>query len=262
VAARVREPIADTNEWIVTKTGEVKRTEGAAKVVRVLVPIGFTVLLLISILMSAGGLVQATAIEKENKVVEVLLSSANPTEILIGKLLGQGTAGAMQMTVWFGMTALAALGFTGALAALGLEPPWLGMAAAVVFFPLAYLLFGSLMLGTGSLGSNQAEANQWGMAWALLAAVPMVMLQSMIDDPHGTVARVMTWIPFSAPATVILRLTIDPEGIAWWEVLGSLVVLVASIWFTIRVSARLFRVGIMLTGARPKLREIVRQARL
>jgi hypothetical protein len=61
---------------------------------------------------------------------------------------------------------------------------------------------------------------------------------------------------------VVLRLTIDPQGIAWWEVLGALAVLIAGIWFTIRLSARLFRVGIMLTGARPKLSEILRQARL
>jgi len=262
VAARISEPISESRDWLVTETGEVKRTEGAAKAVRVLVPIGFAALLVMSILMSAGGLIQTTAIEKENKVVEVLLSSADPDEILIGKLFGQGAAGALQMSVWHGMAALAGIGFTGALAGMGIEPPWLGMAAVVLFFPLAYLFFGSLMLGTGSLGSNQTEANQWGMGWALLAAVPMILLQQLLGDPHGVVARVLTWIPFASPTVVVLRLTMDPSGIAWWEVAGSVVVLIAGIWFTIRLSARLFRVGIMLTGARPKLSEILRQARL
>lgn len=262
LAARVSEPISESRDWLITKTGEVKRTEGAARAVRVLVPIGFAVLLVMSILMSAGGLIQTTAIEKENKVVEVLLSSANPDEILIGKLVGQGVAGALQMGVWVGMAAIAGVGFTGALSAMGVEPPWLGMAAVVLFFPLAYLFFGSLMLGTGSLGSNQTEAAQWGMAWALLAAVPMILLEQLLHAPHGAAARILTWIPFASPTVVVLRLTVDPSGIAWWEVAGSLVVLIAGIWFTIRLSARLFRVGIMLTGARPKLSEILRQARL
>lgn len=262
VAARVSEPISDTRAWIVTQTGEVKKTENAAKIVRVVVPLAFSILLLLSILMSAGGLIQATAVEKENKVIEVLLSSANPDEILIGKLLGQGGAGMLQMTVWFGMAAVAGVFFTGALASIGIEPPWLGMAAAILFFPLAYFFFGSLMLGTGSIGSNQREANQWGMMWSLLAVVPMIMLETMIGDPHGSVARTLTWIPFAAPTAVVLRLSLAPAGVAWWEIVGSILVLILSIWFAIRVGARLFRVGIMLTGARPKLREILRQARL
>jgi len=260
--ARIREPISDTKEWIVTAAGEVKPVEGAARAVRVIVPLAFAVLLLLSILMSAGGLLQATGVEKENKVVEVLLSSANADEILIGKLLGLGAAGTIQMGVWFGMVAVTGVSLTGMLAAMGVEPPWAGMAATVFFFPLAYLFFGSLMLGTGSIGSNQREAQQWGMAWSLLASIPMVMLQVIIEEPHGVLGRVMTWIPFSAPTIVIFRLSLDPAGIAWWEIAGSVIVLVASIYLAIRLSARLFRVGIMLTGARPKLREILRQARL
>ncbi len=262
VAARIREPVSEMKEWVVAATGEVTPTKGAGRVVRVVVPLGFAVLLLVSILMSAGGLLQATGVEKENKVVEVLLSSASADEILIGKLVGLGAAGTIQMTVWFGMVAVTGVGFTGMLAMMGVEPPWAGMAAAVFFFPLAYFFFGSLMLGTGSIGSNQRETQQWGMAWSLLASIPLVMLESLIEEPHGLLGRVMTWIPFSAPTIVIFRLSLDPAGIAWWEIAGSVIVLLASIWIAIRLGARLFRVGIMLTGARPKLREILRQARL
>ncbi|HKQ63284.1 MAG TPA: ABC transporter permease [Candidatus Polarisedimenticolaceae bacterium] len=262
VAARVREPIADSRDFVVTAEGEVKPGEAVGRVVRVLVPLGFALLLLLSILMSSGGLLQALGVEKENKVVEVLLSSANPDEILLGKLLGLGAAGSVQMTVWFGMVALTGVAFTGLLATLGVEPPWAAIAATVLFFPLAYLFFGSLMLGTGSLGSNQKEANQWGMAWSLLAALPLMFFAVLLDAPHGRAAQVLTWIPFAAPSTVIFRLALDPAGIRWWEIVGSLIVLLAATWFTIRIGARLFRVGIVLTGARPKLREILRQARL
>lgn len=262
VAKRALSPVEDTKSFVVTKTGEVKPAEGVGKIVRVVVPLAFSVLLLISILMSAGALIQATGTEKENKVVEVLLSSARPEEILLGKLLGLGIAGVLQILVWFGMVGITAIGFTSVLVGLGVTPPWGGMLTAVLFFPLAYLFFGSLMLGTGSLGSNQREANQWGMMWSLLAAIPMIFLEPMLRDPHGTVGRVLTWLPFSAPQAVVMRITMDPDGIAWWEILGAVLVLIASIWVAIRLSARLFRVGLLLTGARPKLREILRQARL
>jgi ABC-2 type transport system permease protein len=213
-------------------------------------------------MMSASYLLQATATEKENKVVEVLLSSADPDEILTGKLLGLGFAGMLQVLVWFGMIVLSALVGAGALTGLGVEIPWTGIIVAVFFFPTAYLFLGSLMLGTGALGGNLKESNQLSMIWSLPSAAPMLFLGFLLTDPHGVVGRVLTWIPFTAPVTVIFRSTIDPGGIAWWEMAGPFVLVALSTWVAIRIGARLFRVGLLLTGARPKLREILRQARL
>jgi ABC-2 type transport system permease protein len=118
------------------------------------------------------------------------------------------------------------------------------------------------MLGTGSLGNNVRESQQFSMVWTLLTVIPLVFLQVLIVEPHATLGRVLTWIPFTAPVTVVLRTALDAKGIAWWEIAGSFVVMVISTWIAIRVGARLFRVGLLLTGARPKLREILRQARL
>lgn len=262
VSARVRKPIAETRAWIVTPEGEIKKGGGPGRAVRLLVPFAFAILLLMSIMMSAGGLVQATAIEKENKVVEVILSSAKADEILMGKLLGMGAAGMIQVAAWFGMLAITGLAAAGELTAMGVEIPWAGIVSIAIFFPLAYLFFGSLMLGTGSLGSNQKEANQWGMIWSLLAVVPLLFLNGLLHEPHGIIGRVLIWIPFTAPITMVVRLTLDPGGIAWWEVAGAVAVLVTGTWLAIRIGAGLFRVGILLTGARPKLRAILRQARL
>lgn len=259
---RVRTPIAATRAWTVSEAGELRESARAGRLIKLVVPLAFAILLLLSVVMSAGALIQATAIEKENKVVEVILASAKPDELLMGKLLGLGAAGGIQMGVWFGMLAAAGLAFMGALATIGVELPWPGIVAAMVFFPLAYLFFGSLMLGTGSLGSNQREANQWGMIWSLLVVVPVMFLELLYREPHGSIARLLTWIPFTAPITAVFRLTVDPAGVAWWEILGAMVVLAAATWLAIRLGARLFRVGILLTGARPKLREILRQARL
>jgi ABC-2 type transport system permease protein len=262
IAERVRRPFAQRDEWNVTADGEIKPRSIAGMVTRLVVPIVFTILLFISIMMSASYLLQATAAEKENKVVEVLLSSANPDEILTGKLLGLGLAGILQVLVWFGMILVAGGATATTLASLGVDIPWLGIVTAVVYFPAAYLFLGSLMLGTGALGSNLKESNQMSMIWSLPSAAPLMFLGLLIQDPHSLLAKILTWIPLTAPGTVIFRTTIDPAGIAWWEIVGPLLLVLVCTWFAIRIGARLFRVGLLLTGARPKLREILRQARL
>jgi ABC-2 type transport system permease protein len=213
-------------------------------------------------MMSAGYLVQGTAVEKENKVIEILLSSTRPEEVLAGKLLGLGAAGLLQVLVWFGMIIAAAAAFAAALAAYGFELPWLAMGAAIFFFGAGYLFLGSMMLGAGSLGNSQRESQQLGAVWSLLAVIPMMFLGILLQDPHALPAQIMTWIPFTAPVTVLFRLTFDPSGVAWWELLGSFTVLVISTFFALRLGARLFRIGLVLTGVRPGLRELIRQARL
>jgi ABC-2 type transport system permease protein len=89
-----------------------------------------------------------------------------------------------------------------------------------------------------------------------------MMLAVLIREPNGTVARVLTWVPFTAGPVVILRASNDAALLGWWEVAGALLALIASTWIALRVGARLFRIGLLSTGARPSLREIVRQARL
>ena len=262
LAGRIREPIAELKSWTVSDQGKLTKHSKGAFVARLVVPMVFTVLLFISLMMSSGYLVQGTATEKENKVVEVLLSSANPDEILAGKLLGLGSAGLLQVAVWFSMVMFGGLAFAAALTAFGVKVPWKALLAGPFFFIAAYLFLGSLMLGVGSLGSTQRESQQFSSVWPLLAAVPLMLMGIWFQDPHSLPAIIMTWIPFTAPLTVLMRLSLDPSGIAWWEVVGSLLVLAASTWLALRLGARLFRVGLLLTGARPKFREILRQARL
>ncbi len=222
LATRIREPIVETERFTLDESGTLRKGGVAAIVLKFAVPLVFMVLLLVSILMSAGALVQATAIEKENRVAEVLLSSARPQEILLGKLLGLGATGALQIAVWFSMVAAAGLAFAASLAAFGVEMPWLGMATAVLVYPLAYLFYGSLMLGTGSLGTHQREANQWGMFWALPLVVPIFFFEMLMREPHGTIGHVLTWIPPFTPITIVFRTTLDPGGVALWEIAGAL----------------------------------------
>jgi ABC-2 type transport system permease protein len=228
--------------------------------VRTTIPLFLGILLLTALLSASGYLVQTVSTDKESKIVEVLLSSVTPEEILAGKLFGLGAAGLIQFAVWSSMVVFVALSASAALAAV-VSIPWQALAVAPLFFILGYLFLGSLMLATAALGANAAESQKLTMGWAMLAILPLMVLVILLDEPNGILGQVMTWIPFTSPLTVIIRLAVDSSGIAWWEVIGAMVVLVVSTWASIRVGARLFRVGFLLTGSMPSLAELWRQAR-
>ena len=261
-AARILDPVQDTRTFAVTRTGEVRDGGRALSVVRIVFPLAFMVLFLMSVLMTSGYLIQGTATEKENKVVEVLLASANPDEVLAGKLLGLGGAGLLQIIVWLSMLTAAGVGIVPLMFSSGVDLPWRTLALAVPLFALGFLFYGSMMMGTGSLGSNMRESQQLAMVWSLTAALPLIMMGVLIKDPHGIFARAMTWLPITAAPLVILRSSLDPASLAWWEVAGAFVVLAVSGWLGIRIGARLFRIGLLSAGSRPSLREVIRQARL
>jgi ABC-2 type transport system permease protein len=260
-SARVLSPLRGSRRFSVTKTGQTTDGGQAAGFVRFAVPLVFLVLFLMSVLMTSGYLMQGTATEKENKVVDVLLASANPDEILAGKLLGLGGTGLLQIAVWMLIVLVGGIGVVPLLMTTQIEMPWVALALAIPLFLIAFLFFGSLMLGTGSLGSNMREAQQLAMVWSLTAALPLMMMAVLLREPHGTVARVMTWLPFSAGPLIMFRASTDLDFLAWWEVVGAFVVLLLSTWAAIRIGARLFRIG-LLSSSRPKLKEIMRQARL
>ena len=259
---RVISPMADTKRLVITRAGDVIDDDKTASILRLAVPLIFIVLFLMSVLMTSGYLMQGTAIEKENKVVDVLLASANPDEILAGKLIGLGGTGLLQIGVWLLMALGTGIGVIPMLLTSGIQIPWMAVALAAPLFIVSFLFFGSLILGTGSLGSNMREAQQLAMVWSLTAALPLMLFAVFIREPHGTAARIFTWVPFSSASLIMLRASMDPAFLAWWEVAGALVVLALSTRLALAIGARLFRVGLLSSGARPKLREILRQARL
>jgi ABC-2 type transport system permease protein len=227
---------------------------------RTTIPLFLGILLLTALLSASGYLVQTVATDKESKIVEVLLSSVTPDEILAGKLFGLGAAGLVQFAVWSSMVVFLALMASAALSAV-VSVPWLAVAFSPLLFVLGYLFLGSLMLATAALGANAAESQKLTMGWAMLAILPLMVLVILLEDPNGILGQIMTWVPFTSPLTVIIRLAVDGTGIAWWEVTGAVVVLVVSTWLAIRIGARLFRVGFLLTGSRPSLAELWRQAK-
>ncbi len=138
--------------------------------------------------------------------------------------------------------------------------PWLAVALAIPLFIVAFLFFGSLILGTGSLGSNMREAQQLAMVWSLMAALPMMMMASCSANRTARCAR-DDLVPVLGRAADHVARQHGSRGLAGGRSPARFVVLLIAPGWRIRVGARLFRVG-LLSSSRPKLREILRQARL
>jgi len=214
---------------------------------------GFFMLLFMSIFTSSAYLLQGMAEEKENRVMEMVLSSISPDQLMLGKLIGLGAAGLLQMAVWSAMSVVT-LVFS---AVTFVVAPGLFL-LCFVYFLLGYVLFGSLMLGFGALGTNLRESQQMASIWSFIGASPAMIVIALFEAPQGTVARIFSYIPFTAPTTMMFRYVIDPKGTPAYDIVASMLLLVGSTWFALRISARLYRAGLLLYGKRPGIREIWR----
>src|SRR2546425_2129 len=159
----------------------------AERVARMVIPGIFALLLLMSLLTSAGYLLQGVVEEKENRVIEVILSSVTPRDLLFGKLLGLGAAGLLQLGVWVSVAGFASsLLAAAALAYLN----WKLFLFCLLFFVGGYMMVGSLMTGTGALGSNARESQQLSVIWTLCLVIPPAMTwMPILDDSNAWIAR-------------------------------------------------------------------------
>jgi ABC-2 type transport system permease protein len=235
-------------------TGQVSTEDPTEIKLRGVSAYALFMLLFTSIFTSSAYLLQGMAEEKEHRVMEIILSSASPSELMLGKLIGLGAAGLIQMLIWFllGAASVALLHLTQ----LRFSPET--FLFCFVYFLLGYVLYGSLMLGFGALGTNLRESQQMASIWTLLGASPVMVLIALLEAPQGRLARIFSYIPFTAPTTMMFRYAIDPKGTPWLDIAGSTLVLGVSTYVALRASARLYRAGLLLYGKRPGVREIWR----
>jgi ABC-2 type transport system permease protein len=257
--ARLDRPIdaEASSSFLVRPDGGVEPLLDAARVARMAIPGVFAILLVMSLLTSASYLLQGVVEEKENRVIEIILSSVTPRDLLFGKLLGLGAAGLLQLFVWVSVASFA----TSLLAAAAMAIlDWKLFLFCLLFFVGGFLMMGSLMTGTGALGTNARETQQYSAIWTLcLVLPPAVTWMLIMDEPNTWMARALGWFPLTGPITMMIRL--GTGKVPAWDALVALVCLAAGVYLSIRAAAALFRLGLLLYGKRPTLGEIARQLR-
>ena len=225
------------------------------KVGRILIPFLFGGLLMFGIMLGGSILMESVSEEKETRMIEILLTSVSPLAVMVGKVLALGAAGLIQLAVW-----VASVAIIGPLifdqipdaGQLAIEPGF--MALVIGFFLTGYLVFAVTMAGIGAATASTKEASQISMIVTLPSIVPVMFLGILLENPDGGVSRLLSFIPFTAPVTMMVRLA--ASDVPLWEVVASLAVLlltgVALLW----ISARVFRAGLLMYGQRMSLRGV------
>lgn len=201
--------------------------------------------------------------EKQTRVAEVVLASIPATRLLAGKVVGVGAVGFTQIVLWMVIGVvmyhvrapiLASFGVTSA----PLNIPDVGFSTAFTllgFFVLGFMFYAGLFAAVGATINSEQEAQQAQMPVVLLLIASVMFVQNILMQPDGTLSRIMSTLPFSAPIVMPLRMTVAPVPMS--QVVMALVSVALGAAFTTWIAGRIYRVGLLMYGKRPTFREMM-----
>ena len=210
-------------------------------------PYAVTILFYIILLSAASLLLSSVAKEKENRVMEILMVSITPRQLLTGKIVGLGLVGLLQVIAWVGTgrILLARSGTTFNLpVAFQLPPSFLVW--GLIFFLLGYAVYASLMAGLGALVPNLREASQATIVVIFPLIIPMFLINVLIEEPHSLVSTIMSIFPLTAPVAMMTRLSAG--GVPLWQTFLAAALLALTAILVVRSVARMFRAQTILSG--------------
>ncbi len=230
---------------------------------------GFVIafLLYMSIILYGTNILRGVLEEKMTRVAEVVLSSVSPDTLLAGKVIGVGAVGLTQQLAWVGSTALLwnfrmAIMHKLGMPAMTLTFPTISVATLailVLYFLLGYAFYASLFAAVGAMAGSQEEAQQASQPVIMLLVSAIIFAQPVLINPTSRLAEIVSWLPFTAPIIMPIRMSVIQ--VPWSEIIGSLAGLLVACGLAIWVSARIYRVGLLMTGKRPNLKELMRWIR-
>ena len=238
-----------------TETGEVATAQGGFG--NVIIPGIFSLLLAFSLMMSSTYLVQGLGDEKESRLIEVLLSSVSTRQLLVGKVMGLGVAGLVQVAVWLAslplLLGLASSAFGGFISTIQLPANFLVL--GLVYFILGYSLFAALSAGVGAISPSAREGQSLAMIYTLLALVPLWFSSLLFIFPNSPIWAVLTIFPITAPTATMIRLGVS--DIPTWQLAVSIAVLALSVVLVMFLAIKAFRIYLLMYGKRPGWGEII-----
>lgn len=226
-----------------------------------------------------GNMIMRSVIEeKTSRIVEIIISSVKPFQLMLGKIIGTSLAGLTQFAIWLViggvLFALAPSLFqvdtptaTQAMVATESHSEISNIITALYHFPFletsgvfllffvgGYLLYSSLYAMVGAMVDNETDTQQFMMPILIpLMLAFYVGMFSVIEEPHGTISVVFSYIPLTSPVVMLMRI---PFGVAWWEVLISLLLLYITFFLVIKIASKIYRIGILMYGKKPTYKEV------
>ncbi|WP_298344858.1 ABC transporter permease [uncultured Algibacter sp.] len=246
--------------------------------------------LLFMFIIIYGNMIMRSVIEeKTSRIIEVIISSVKPVQLMLGKIIGTSLAGITQLVIWIILGGFLMLivslviginlfetqtpqqeimqqslnGFNFDIESLKIafwSLPLVNLIIAfILFFISGYLLYSSLYAAIGAAVDNETDTQQFMLPiiMPLILAV-YIGIFTVIEDPHGTVSTVFSFIPLTSPVVMLMRI---PFGVPLWQQALSLLILVGSFMFTVWFAAKIYRVGILMYGKKPSYKELMKWIR-
>ena len=242
--------------------GQVESSGRVAQVAKMITAYGMLMIFYMTLLLWGVSIMRGVVEEKSSKVVEVLLSSVNTRQLLFGKVLGIGAVALTQYLVWasagivsYFVLSTSSLDLQGALSTLSL---WT-VVAFLGYFVLGYFFYASLFAALGACSTSDQDMQQFQQIGSIPAILGMLLSFYVFTNPDTTLATVLSMIPPFTPFMMIVRTSVMAPP--FWEVALSVLSLLAGIAVMTWVAAKIFRIGILMTGKKPTFKEIFRWMR-
>jgi ABC-2 type transport system permease protein len=220
----------------------------------------FAIFLLLPAIIYGVEIMRGIAQEKTDRVVEILISSMSPLQLLGGKVIGLAAAGLAQIFIWMAMAAVALVGFGGIAAAASVDlSAFIRPSIAplfLIFYLLGFFLYISVYAVGGAIANSEKEAQQAVMPVMFLLMLPWFLIAPIVLNPDGRMAVVLSLIPIFTPMTMFVRVLLSEPP--FWQVAISIVLSALTVCGMFWVAAKIFRVGILSYGKRPTIPELWR----
>lgn len=248
----------DLNQLKVSATGDSRDNGQTAILAIVLITALYLVMLLYGVVV-----MRAVTEEKTTRISEVLLSAVDPFSLMLGKVLGVVATALVQLAVWglclglfvaYGLTMLQAAGINWTQY-LPHDASWLYV-CFILFFIAGFLLYASIYAAIGSVVSSEQEAQQTQMPLTIVLVIGFYLAFYVMANPTTLTSVVLSFIPFFAPVLMVTRVAVSNPPV--WQVLASFALCIATFFLCTRITAKIYRVGILMTGKRPTLPELLR----
>ncbi|CAM1373133.1 ABC transporter permease [Tenacibaculum litopenaei] len=243
-------------------------------------------LLMMFVMIYGTSVMRSVIEEKTSRIIEVIVSSVKPFQLMMGKIIGNASAGLLQFVIWgilllvisvvastvFGidMTEMQAAklnpeqvadmqqmagGKEQEIFKAIFELPLVKMFFLFIFYFLGgYMLYSSLFAAVGAAVDNETDTQQFMMPIMLpLILGVYVGFATVINDPHGPISVIFSYVPFTSPIVMLMRI---PFGVSWWEILISMVLLIVTFVFMVWIASKIYRVGILMYGKKPTYKDL------
>ena len=219
---------------------------------RFLVSYGVLFIFFFVLSMSSSFMLRSVSREKENQTVEVLLVSLRPRDLMLGKVLGLGLVGLIQMAIWLGCSFLTMQHGSSMLETFGIMfgqitlPPGF-MVWGILYFLFGYILYASALGAIGALAPNARETGQFTYIVMVPMMIPLFLSNAFVESPNGVLATAISLFPLTAPTAMLPRLAAG--GVPFWQPVVALVLLAVTTYFFVLLAARFFRADTLLSSA-------------